>query len=122
MGSTRTPVADNPLAETVTISNIDLGEGNSFSVTVKSEDTKVTNVYNINLNKDTEAEAKLTSVIFKDLDTGKLYEVKSTTPRIPLPFRCLTPGEILPPEQCGDLHEGQHRCYHYPQRWQYVPA
>ena len=77
VGSTRTPVADNPLAETVTINSIDLGEGNSFSINVKSEDGKVTNVYNINLNKAATAEAKLTSVTFKDKgDNNKLYRAE----------------------------------------------
>ncbi len=75
--TSRAPVADNPLAQTVTINNIDLGEGNSFSINVKSEDGKVTNVYNINLNKAATAEAKLTSVTFKDKgDNNKLYRAK----------------------------------------------
>ena len=64
---------------TVTIDNIKLKEGNSFSINVKSEDGKVNNVYNINLHAAATAEAMLTSVSLKDKgDNGKLYEAKIT--------------------------------------------
>ena len=57
---------------------LDLGEGTSFNVKVVSEDGKVTKNYQINLNPASVAEAKLDSVIFKDLTTGKLYEADIT--------------------------------------------
>ena len=57
---------------------LDLGEGTSFNVKVVSEDGKVTKNYQINLNAASVAEAKLDSVIFKDLTTGKLYEADIT--------------------------------------------
>ena len=57
---------------------LDLGEGTSFNVKVVSEDGKVTKNYQINLNTASVAEAKLDSVIFKDLTTGKLYEADIT--------------------------------------------
>ena len=68
---------NDPLVYTTTVSGIQLNEGNSFSVTVKSQDGEVTNVYNINLDQETTAEAKLTSVTFKDKgDNNKLYKAE----------------------------------------------
>ena len=70
-----TATAD-PLVYTATVNGLQLDEGNSFSVTVKSEDGEVTNVYNINLDKESKAEAELTRVVLKDKDTNDLYEAK----------------------------------------------
>ena len=70
-----TATAD-PLVYTATVNGLQLDEGNSFSVTVKSEDGEVTNVYNINLDQEATAEAELTRVVLKDKDTNTLYEAK----------------------------------------------
>ena len=68
-------VANTVGTSTVTIDDIALKEGNSFSINVKSEDGVTTKTYNINLHAAATAEAKLTSVTFKDTgNNNKLYE------------------------------------------------
>ena len=65
------------LIYTTTVNDVVLDEGNSFSVTVKSQDGEVTNTYNINLDQEPKAEAKLTSVTFKDKgNNNKLYKAE----------------------------------------------
>ena len=72
-------VANTVGDSTVTINDIKLKEGNSFSINVKSEDGVTTKTYNINLHAAATAEAMLTSVSLKDKgDNGKLYEAKIT--------------------------------------------
>ena len=58
------------------VTGVKVGEGNSFTVKVQSEDGDTTNTYTINLNVANRVEAVLKNIILKDTVTGDSYEVK----------------------------------------------